>query len=87
MRAYRKGLELVTSAPAVELAELKHDFFPTIAPQVLSETIGTYQRLGCWSVDPTFSTKSYERLLDVFLHSGLISKRHPANACIVSIPS
>lgn len=86
MRAYRKGRQHVIDSPAEEIAALVQQFFPQITPQVLTETILAYQLLGCWTPEEAISSESYERLLDVFLHSGLITKRHPYTACIVEPP-
>lgn len=87
MRAYSKGRQFVIESPAEEVARLEQQFFPEIAPEVLTETILAYQLLGCWTPEVAISRESYERLLDVFMHSGLISQRHPYEACIVEPPS
>jgi hypothetical protein len=50
-------------------------------------TIAAYQTLGCWTPDPSISREAYENLLDVFLFSGLISRRHPYDAAIVPPPA
>jgi len=86
MRAYRAARHYVIDAPAEEIAHKVADFFPGIDQDVLSHTIATYQKLGCWSPDPTISQKAYNNLLDVFLYSGLISQRYPYDACVISPP-
>jgi NitT/TauT family transport system substrate-binding protein len=86
MRAYRAARQYVIEAPAREIAKKEADFFPGIDQDVLSNTIATYQKLGCWSPDPTISQKAYNNLLDVFLYSGLISQRYPYDACVISPP-
>lgn len=86
MRAYRKARLFSIDAPAAELARLLQTFFPEINRGVLSRTLQAYQQLGCWTPDPAISEAAYENLLDVFLHSGLISRRHPYQAAIVSPP-
>lgn len=86
MRAYRKGRQYVIESPAEEIARLEQQFFPDIAPEVLGETIQAYQLLGCWTPETTISRASYDTLLDVFVHSGLLSRRHPYEACIVEPP-
>lgn len=86
MRAYGKGRQFVIDSPAEDIARLEQQFFPDIGPAVLTETILAYQLLGCWTPETAISRESYERLLDVFLHSGLITRRHPYEACIVDPP-
>lgn len=88
MRAYRRAREQAIAAPAGEIAALLRaaGFFPAIDPAVLASTVAAYQRLGCWTPDPAISSESYERLLDVFLYSGLISRRHPYEAAVVAPP-
>jgi len=86
MRAYRKARQYVIEAPASEIARKETDFFPGIDQDVLTQTIATYQTLGCWSPDPTISRTAYNNLLDVFLYSGLITQRHAYESCVVSPP-
>jgi NitT/TauT family transport system substrate-binding protein len=88
MQAYRQALAFVIEAPAEEIASRLQQagFFPAIDKQVLAATLSAYQQLGCWQPDPEISTSSYESLLDVFLYSGLISRRHPFAAAVVPPP-
>jgi NitT/TauT family transport system substrate-binding protein len=86
MHAYRKARRYVIEAPAEEIARREAAFFPEIDREVLAATIATYQQLGCWSPDPLISRQAYENLLEVFLHSGAITRRHPYDACVVSPP-
>ena len=76
MRAYRKSRVYVNETPAAEIAAAEKDFFPDIDQGVLAKTIAFYQTLGCWNPDPSISQESYDAALDVFLHSGIITKRH-----------
>ncbi|MDH5408189.1 MAG: ABC transporter substrate-binding protein [Gammaproteobacteria bacterium] len=87
MRAYRKARAWMIAAPVEELADKVKGFFPEIDLAVLTHTLGIYQKLGCWTPDPVISERAYETLLDVFLHSGLITQRHPYNAAIVAPPA
>lgn len=86
MRAYTRGRQFVIDSPAEEIARLEQQFFPEIEHEVLTETILAYQLLGCWTPETRITQESYERLLDVFMHSGLITQRHPYEACIVEPP-
>lgn len=87
MRAYRRAREHVIDSPAEQIAAEEAEFFPGIDRDVLARTIAAYQQLGCWAPDPRISPESYERLLDVFLHSGVISTRHPYDAAVVEPPA
>ena len=76
IRAYRKSRAYVNETPAAEIAAAEKTFFPDIDQGVLAKTIEFYQGLGCWNPDTEISQESYDVALDVFLHSGLITKRH-----------
>jgi NitT/TauT family transport system substrate-binding protein len=86
MRAYRKAREWVNTAPAAEIAEAEREFFPQVDPRALTATIAFYQRLGNWNLPVTISRATYEAALDVFLHSQLITRRHPYEQVVVSPP-
>ena len=88
MRAYRKSLQYVIDTPAEEIGarEAEAGFFPAIDQQVLVDTIGSYQQLGCWNTKPVISEQSYNNLLDVFIFNNLIRKRYRYDAMIVSPP-
>jgi hypothetical protein len=66
----------VNETPAAEIAAAEKSFFPDIDQGVLAKTIEFYQGLGCWNPDTAISQESYDAALDVFLYSGLITKRH-----------
>ncbi|MDQ7090135.1 MAG: ABC transporter substrate-binding protein [Methylococcales bacterium] len=83
MRAYQKACCAIVETPAAEIAALEADFFPNIPLSVLTETIKTYQALGCWSANPCISETSYNTLQDVFLYNQLISQRHDYQKAIV----
>jgi len=86
MRAYRKAREWVNAAAAAEIARAEQGFFPDVDQSVLTQTIAYYQQLGCWSSPVTISRTTYEVALDVFLHSRLITKRHPYEQVVVPPP-
>jgi NitT/TauT family transport system substrate-binding protein len=86
MRAYRNACAFILETPAAELAEMQAHFFPGIDRQVLIDTITSYQKMGTWSADPEIDHTAYDHLLDVFLFSGLITKRHPYESCIAPLP-
>jgi len=86
MRAYRKAQAWVIETPAREIARVEAPYFEGIDPDVLERTIAYYQRLGNWASTPEIPRDLDEVALDVFAHSGLITKRHPYDAVIVAPP-
>jgi NitT/TauT family transport system substrate-binding protein len=76
MRAYRKARAWLLATPAGDVAKAEASFFPEIDPAVLAATIGYYQKLGCWTPHVEITRPAFEVALDVFQHSGLITKRH-----------
>jgi NitT/TauT family transport system substrate-binding protein len=88
MHAYQHALNFVISAPPDEIAARQYEagLFPGIDRDVLANTIACYQKLGCWEPDPVISQVSYENLLDVFLFSGDITRRHNYDNAIVMPP-
>ena len=85
-RAYRKARAWVISTPAAEVAEAEASFFPSIHRDVLTHTIATYQKLGCWTPHVEITRPAFEVTLDVFQYSGLISKRHRYEDVIAQPP-
>lgn len=88
MRAYRNSMNYVIEATADDITQQLHsaNFFKDINAGVLSKTIRAYQQLGCWQSDVEISRESYNKLLDVFMFSGLISKKYPYESVIVKPP-
>lgn len=84
--AYAQARAFTVSADAPEIAAIIAPFFPAIDRMVLTETVATYQRLGCWEPAIEISRASYEALLDVFAFNGLISRRHPYEAAVAAPP-
>jgi NitT/TauT family transport system substrate-binding protein len=76
MRAYRRARAWLIATPAAQVAEAEASFFPGIDRAVLTSTIGTYQKLGCWTPHVEITRPAFEATLDVFQHSGLITRRH-----------
>jgi len=87
MRAYRKTRAYVNEAPAAEIAAAEAPHFPEVDQQVLTNTIAFYQGLGCWSPHVEITREAFDVTLDVFLHAGRITKRHPYDKVIVPPPA
>ena len=86
MRAYRKARMWVNTAPPAEVAAREASFFPGIAAEALTRAIDAYQRLGTWGGDVAIEREPYERALDVFAHSKLITRRHPYEQVVIAPP-
>lgn len=86
-RAYRKARAWLIATPAAKIAAAEASFFPTIDRDVLSETIATYQKLGCWTPHVEITRAAFEVTLDVFQHAGLITKRHKYEDVIAQPPA
>lgn len=76
MRAYRKTRAYMNETPAAEIARAEKPYFPKIDEDVLAKCIATYQQLGTWTPHVEITKPAYEVTVDVFLHSGLITRRH-----------
>mmetsp|Transcript_120101 Transcript_120101/g.339853 ORF Transcript_120101/g.339853 Transcript_120101/m.339853 type:complete len:298 (+) Transcript_120101:140-1033(+) len=85
MRAYRKGRRATAELPAPKVAEVVQPFFPQAEPAVLVATVAAYQAMGTWAGDEGVPPATYDTLLEVFAHCGLVTKRHPYDAAIVTV--
>jgi NitT/TauT family transport system substrate-binding protein len=86
MRAYRKARAWVIATPAAKIAEAEASFFPAIDRAVLTATIASYQKLGCWTPHVEITRPAFEVTLDVFQHAGLITKRHAYDDVVAPPP-
>jgi len=86
LRAYREARTWVDSAEPEEVAAAEQPFFPAIRRDALARSIAYYQQLGCWSGGLDIPHDEYETILDVFLHSKLITRRHPYELVISPVP-
>jgi NitT/TauT family transport system substrate-binding protein len=86
-RAFAKSRSWVADSPPEEIAQAEAPFLPGIDEAVLARTIASYQRLGCWQGTLEIPRDAYEVALDVFQHSGLITRRHPYDAVVVAPPA
>lgn len=88
MQAYHASLRYVVDAPAEDITSRLQSagFFQEIDPAVLSNTLHAYKQLGCWQTVTEISRESYEKLLDVFMFSGLISQKHAYESVIAAPP-
>jgi NitT/TauT family transport system substrate-binding protein len=87
MRAYRKARSWLLDTPAPDVAEAEAAFFPEIDRAVLTSTIAFYQKLGCWTPHVEITHRAFEVTVDVFQHSGLITRRHRYEDVVAVPPS
>jgi NitT/TauT family transport system substrate-binding protein len=86
IRAYARARRWVNQAPAEEVAGGEAEFFPQTDRDALTKTIARYQGLGCWDGGLAITSERYEQALNVFLHSGKISRRYPYADVVVHPP-
>lgn len=86
MAAYRKARAWLLATPAAEVAKAEASFFPDIDPAVLTATIATYQKLGNWTPHVEITRPAWEATVDIFLHAGLITRRHRYEDVIAQPP-
>jgi len=86
-RAYRKARAWLIATPAARVAEVEASFFPNIDRAVLTQTIATYQKLGCWTPHVEITRPAFEVTLDVFEYAGLITRRHRYEDVIAQPPA
>ena len=87
MMAYRDARKLINSTPASEIAKMEMEYFPGVDVDVLTDTIGFYQRLGCWTPHVEITREAFEGALNVFLHAGSITTRHDYELAVSSPPA
>jgi NitT/TauT family transport system substrate-binding protein len=87
MRAYRKSRAWLIATPAAEVAKAEASFFEDIDQPVLTQTIATYQKLGNWTPHVEITKPAFEATVDIFLHAGLITKRHAYEDIVVPPPA
>ena len=86
VRAYRKARRWAQQAPAAEIAAREASFFPGIDRDALTRSIDAYQRLGTWGGEIAIERDAYDRALDVFAHSKLITRRYAFEEVVVAAP-
>lgn len=87
VRAYRKARDWVNTAMPADVARAEKDFFRDYDERALARAIEYYQRLHCWDGDIVIPEPAYQAALDVFQHSGLITRRHAYGDVVMPPPS
>ncbi len=86
MRAYRRAREFAIEMDSDEVASVIGRYFNETDRDALIKTVKSYQELGCWSPGVRISPESFDASLDVFLHSGYITKRHAYEQVVAQPP-
>ena len=86
MRAYRKARAWLLATLAADVAAAEASFFPDIDRAVLTATIATYQKLGCWTPHAEITRAAFDATVDVFLYSGAITRRHRYEDVVAAPP-
>ncbi len=86
MRAYRRAREFAIEMDSDEVASVVGRYFNETDRDALIKTVKSYQELGCWSPGVRISPESFDASLDVFLHSGYITKRHAYEQVVAQPP-
>jgi NitT/TauT family transport system substrate-binding protein len=73
MRAFRRARQWVNEVPAAEVAASEIAYFPDVSVEVLAETIGAYQALGCWLGQVEITPDQIAVSADVFRLGGVIT--------------
>ncbi len=86
MRAYRRAREFAIEMDPDEIASVVGRYFNETGRDALIKTVEMYQGLGCWSPEVRISPEAFNTTLDVFLHSGHITKRHAYEQVVAQPP-
>ena len=73
---YQRTRQWVSSATAAEIASAEAAFFSDVPLELLADTIGRYQSLGCWEGGMEIPRDLYEQALNVFQSAGELGWRH-----------
>lgn len=82
VRAFARAKQWAHTADAGAIAESEASFFDGVSIDALAQSIGAYQKLGCWDGGIAIPKELYEQALDVFAFSGGIEARHPYAAVV-----
>lgn len=74
--AFEKSKKWVQSSDSMTVAKSVHSYFKDFDLASISNAIRDYQKLGTWDSDIKISDIEYEKAIEVFQYSKLISKNH-----------
>tara|TARA_B110000438_G_scaffold300669_1_gene353621 strand:+ start:870 stop:1751 length:882 start_codon:yes stop_codon:yes gene_type:complete len=82
-RAFEKAKKWVNTSDPIEIGKLIKNHFEDFSLESVTEAIKDYQILKTWESGIEISEPEYEKSLDVFEHSKLISKRYSINDVVM----
>ena len=74
-RAYKNARVYMNEESATEIAGAQQSYFPDIDPQVLTDCIATYQKLGNWSPHIDITDEAYQATVDIYQYAGGLKNR------------
>jgi hypothetical protein len=74
-RAYAKTRFYMNEESATEIARPQKPYFPKIDEAVLTNCIGTCQKLGNWTPHVEITRRAYEATLDIYRFAGGLTER------------
>ena len=75
-RAYTKTRNYMNDTSPAEIANAQKPLFPEIDEAVLTDCIGTYQAMGCWTRHIDITQEGYDAMLDIFEYDGKLPQRY-----------
>ena len=78
-QAFENSKKWVNSTNPNEVAKTVKRYFPDFSIEAISGAINDYQNLRTWESSIEVSNKEYEKALEVFHYSNLITEDHNIN--------
>jgi NitT/TauT family transport system substrate-binding protein len=82
VRAVRRMQSWLGEHGAEELAAVVTPFYPTVASDLLTDSLRRYHELGVWARSPKVSREGFARLGAGLLSGGFISRLHAYEDCV-----
>jgi len=82
VRGLHRAQRWLAQAPPDDVAAVLAPAFPDIERGPMARIVARYRGQGTWPTDPRLDQPGYERLQEILLTGGFITRRHPYNALI-----
>ena len=76
MRAYYATLRWLVDSDAETIVDAVKPLFPDTAKSALVRSVEGYKSIGAWLPDPVISKASYERMVEMWIFAGHMTKRY-----------
>lgn len=86
-RVYRRALLWANETAPEAIAQALAPFFPHASGKAIAAAIAEYQQLDTWRADPEIPRDQYEVAMDVFVQTGIFSRRFPYEEVVVPPPA